>query len=619
MQLAFRVGATDKPDQRKIHKKIMPRMGGLAIFISFSISLILLFFEYPPFHVLITQNPIFFFLVCISFLTVFLLGIWDDIHALKPGLKFLVQWFAATLLYLAGFQLNNAIIPIDLGAFQFLLNYPLTIIWIIGITNAFNLIDGLDGLAAGIATIAAITISIISVIKGDYLSSIIMLLFMGSILGFLKYNFHPAKIFLGDSGSLFIGLLLALFSIEHFSKSTTVYSLFIPILALGLPVLDTLVSMFRRFIKSYLPESLQKKKAPTLRETLHNIFLPDKSHIHHQLLTRGFSHKGTVMVMYLVSLVYGTGAILIAYFQSRQISLVISFFLLTFTLIGIHKLKYREVSILRNGFFIPLLEELLIKHRIINHLLDILFVWISFVGAYILVNGSGDFPLYHFQSEMVIICLIQIVFLSTMGLYKESIKQFGIGDILQLLRKISIAVFASLMVTITFNLNTSQYGILSFWLLDFYFMITLVIGLRIAHPVLNYLFERYRTGQKKRVLIYGADKKGILALHNMLTSLSNQVTPIGFMDDNPELEGHLADGYPIFGGHWKLPRLLKTYNINQILITTETIKPIVFERIELIAKRHGASVQLFHVYTEEVSSTSDGYQSFSVTNHSLYG
>ena len=353
MQLAFRIGAVDKPNHRKIHTKTMPRMGGMAVFVSFALCMTFLSIDYRPFYILVVQHMFTAALVVSAFITLFSLGIWDDINALKPGLKFFVQWLAASLVYIAGFHLSNSIIPLNLGTYQPLLNYPLTILWIIGITNAFNLIDGLDGLAAGIGSIAALTIGIISFIYGDYLTTLTAIVFAGAVLGFLGYNFNPAEIFLGDSGSLFIGFLLAILSLRNFSRSSTVYSLFIPLIALGLPVLDTLVSMLRRFIKSYLPEELQNREAPSLKETLYRIFLPDKSHIHHQLLTRGLSHKGTVVTLYIISIIYGVGAILISYFHTRQVSVAVSFVLLTITLAGLHQLRYREIAIFRNGFFIP--------------------------------------------------------------------------------------------------------------------------------------------------------------------------------------------------------------------------------------------------------------------------
>lgn len=271
--LANHVGAVDIPDKRKVHTVNTPRMGGLAIFLSFLIGYIL-------FADVSTQM----ISILIGSFLIVLLGILDDIKPIKARYKFIVQVIAASVVVLYGnIQLT------EIGAFGININFgilscPLTIIFITGIINAINFIDGLDGLAAGISSIYFATIAVIAFILNRIggLDIILCLLMLGSTLGFLIYNFNPASIFMGDTGSMFLGFMIAVISLLGF-KAATVTSLFVPILILLLPLLDTVFAIFRRILKG------------------ENIGIPDKEHIHHQLLKLNKSTTKTVFIMYGIS------------------------------------------------------------------------------------------------------------------------------------------------------------------------------------------------------------------------------------------------------------------------------------------------------------------------------
>ncbi|RAK19908.1 UDP-GlcNAc:undecaprenyl-phosphate GlcNAc-1-phosphate transferase [Anoxybacillus vitaminiphilus] len=282
-KLAFAIGATDRPNQRKVHQKIMPRLGGLAIYLSFIIG----------YFVLRPENENSFFILLGS-LIIIAVGVLDDVYELPAKVKFLGQLAAAFIVVvLAGVQVTFINLPFG-GQLEFgFLSIPISILWIVGITNAINLIDGLDGLAAGVSSIALITISGMALSKGDMFVASLGLIILGSTLGFLIYNFHPAKIFMGDTGALFLGYMISVLSLLGF-KNVTFISFIVPVLILGVPISDTFFAIIRRIAK----------KQP--------LSAPDKSHLHHCLLRLGYSHRQTVLIIYGMSAAFGLIAVILS-------------------------------------------------------------------------------------------------------------------------------------------------------------------------------------------------------------------------------------------------------------------------------------------------------------------
>jgi UDP-GlcNAc:undecaprenyl-phosphate/decaprenyl-phosphate GlcNAc-1-phosphate transferase len=275
-KLAFRLGATDSPDKRKVHEKVMPRMGGLAIYITFLIGLIISNPDSPYHWAIITGSVI-----------IVITGILDDIYNLAARVKLVSQIAAALVVVVwGGIDVDFINLPFD-GKLQFgVLSIPITILWIVGVTNAINLIDGLDGLAAGVSSIALISISGMAIVMGDVYVMTIGFILLASTLGFLVYNFHPAKIFMGDTGALFLGYMIAVLSLLGF-KNVTFISFIVPIIILGVPMTDTLFAIIRRLVN----------KTP--------LAAPDKSHLHHRLLEHGFTHRQTVLLIYAISAMFG--------------------------------------------------------------------------------------------------------------------------------------------------------------------------------------------------------------------------------------------------------------------------------------------------------------------------
>lgn len=286
-RLAFRIGAVDAPNYRKVHSRIMPRLGGLAIFIAFIIGLAILRPESP-----IDESPYMLLAIVLGATVIVITGVLDDMYEISAKAKMFGQLVAALIIvFLGGIQIENINLPFE-GTLNFgLLSVPLTILWIVGITNAINLIDGLDGLAAGVSTIALITLSVMAFVMGNVFVIALAAILACATFGFLFYNFHPAKIFMGDTGALFLGFMIAVLSLLGF-KSLTLVSFIIPVILLGVPISDTFFAIVRRL------RNKQKWSDP------------DKSHLHHCLINIGFSHRQTVLIIYGFAAMFGLAAII---------------------------------------------------------------------------------------------------------------------------------------------------------------------------------------------------------------------------------------------------------------------------------------------------------------------
>lgn len=303
---ANHVGALDMPNERKIHKSAMPRMGGLAIFGGFLIGYIL----YGDINTQMIS-------ILIGAFIIFLLGIFDDIKPIKAKYKFLVQIIAAIIVVLYGQIYFTEITFLGLKLeFNIYISYFLSIFFIVAISNAINLIDGMDGLASGISSIYFGTIAIIAFILNRIgnLDVILSLIMLGSTLGFLFWNFPPAKIFMGDSGSLFLGFMISVIALLGL-KVVTLTSLVIPVTILAIPIFDTVLAIFRRILKG------------------ESIGTPDKEHFHHQLLKMKFSPSTSLIVIYSINIIFSS--ISIFYIIGDKIEAIVLYLLILLLLLFI--------------------------------------------------------------------------------------------------------------------------------------------------------------------------------------------------------------------------------------------------------------------------------------------
>jgi UDP-GlcNAc:undecaprenyl-phosphate/decaprenyl-phosphate GlcNAc-1-phosphate transferase len=334
-KLAFKIGATDKPNQRKVHQKIMPRLGGLAIYIGFLIGITIIQPSANYYLPLLNPTEHIHLAIVLGSMVIILTGAFDDVKEISPKVKLLGQILASFIVVVLG-DLRVDFINLPFGGqldFGFL-SIPITMVWIIGITNAINLIDGLDGLAGGVSSIALFAIAGMAFVMGNPYVMVVALIAAVSTLGFLVFNFHPAKIFMGDTGALFLGFLISVLSLLGF-KNVTFISLIIPIIILGVPISDTFFAIIRRLVN----------KQP--------LSAPDKSHLHHCLIRSGFSHRQTVLLIYAMSAILALTAFIFSQSTLRGSVLIILITLFIIELIvekiGLVREDYRPLLKFLNG------------------------------------------------------------------------------------------------------------------------------------------------------------------------------------------------------------------------------------------------------------------------------
>lgn len=296
-------------EERKVHNRPIPRVGGVAIAVAFFLPVFGLFFLDNGVSAAYLRDSSRFLGLVVGAVAMVMLGVVDDLRGLGAKYKLAAQVLVALMAFFAGYQIEVVMTPfgrLELG----LLALPVTLLWIVGIVNAINLIDGLDGLASGIALFTVVVLFTLGLVQANVVVALTAIALAGAILGFLRYNFNPASIFMGDSGSLFLGYVLAVTAIAGSAKSQTAVSLLIPLIALGLPVFDTSLAIVRRFLSG------------------RRIFDADRGHVHHRLLDRGLSHRQAVLVLYGGSIVLALSALGLVWANASQAAIIL-------TLVGI--------------------------------------------------------------------------------------------------------------------------------------------------------------------------------------------------------------------------------------------------------------------------------------------
>ncbi|HEX8141799.1 MAG TPA: MraY family glycosyltransferase [Pyrinomonadaceae bacterium] len=330
-RLCQRAGLVDSPqDDRRVHTSAIPRLGGVAIFLSMSAALTFLALMDNLITQAIRAEASQVLVVVLPATLVFLFGVYDDIRGADARLKFTVLGLAGTLFYFLGGSINAISIPF-VGSVSLppVLSFMATILWVVGISNAFNLIDGIDGLASGAALFASLVMFAVSLLLGNTLVTVCTIALSGALIGFLRYNFNPASIFLGDSGALFIGFILAALSAERGQKASTAVAVVIPLMAFGLPVIDTGIAILRRFISGK------------------PLFQGDREHVHHMLLARGWSQRRTVFVLYAVCALFALLALLFVNDAEGKLTGLVLFIVGAAIIIAAGRLRYHEMDELK--------------------------------------------------------------------------------------------------------------------------------------------------------------------------------------------------------------------------------------------------------------------------------
>ena len=594
-----RFGALDLPGGRKIHDQPIPRLGGLSIFMVFNLVLLISYqfdFFYFPIDFLKEINFSWLFVASAIVLG---LGAVDDFRTIPVSIKFFFQIIAGLIVALSWYRIE--VISLPFGTFNLgIWSFPITVLWVVAITNAINLLDGLDGLAAGTSLIVCIAMFGISLINQNVGIALVSVILAGSILGFLKYNFHPASIFLGDSGAYFLGFTLSVFALLSGLKGTTTFALLIPILALGLPIMETILSMLRRLLKSLHIMEVDPEKNVVKFFYLDgwSMFRADRSHIHHRLLQLGFTQGKAVMLLYAVSLIFGGLALSSVYFRNLNHALLITAIGIA-AYIGIRKLGYSEVQILSNGILLPMFDVPVVNRRFFRVFVDMAIISLSYYFAFLLrYEGNFDPVKNYYLTTAPLVLATKIIIFHFAGLYRGAWRYTNINDLMRMLKAVILGCIASaflLWLIPGFGITSRAALIIDFNLLLFF-----VVGARSSFRILEHFQATKNHLRGRNVLIYGVGKGGVNALQEFLGNSRLGLEPVGFIDDDLRNQDKQVNGYPVLGTLESLENILKKNSISEVILAIGEFPKEKLERLSQICHSCRIPLRRFQTRLEDI-------------------
>lgn len=541
IKLANHKGWVVYPRNDRWHKKATALMGGIGIFIAFNIALFL------------TETTSINWIILAAFYIMFVVGLVDDLKEVKPVIKMLSQIVCSFILIFNGLYFGGGL----LGWF----GIPLTFIWVIGITNAINLLDNMDGLAAGISAIVAIIAGTLAIITNQYSLAVIAFAVAGSTIGFLFYNFKPAKIFMGDSGSLFLGFALAYLSISIQSKlgsSSAVLVLLIPISLMAIPIMDTTLVTIKRLAAG------------------RRIDQGGRDHTSHRLVALGLSEKKAVLILYLISALWGVLCILMFKTQINNLFLCIlllAIFSVIFSIIlsevkvyneSEQKLSYLRVKGKEFGNTLTFRFFLLHKKLIIGICTDILIIYSSFLIA------TKSMHL-NVENEYVILATFICVKISVFYITNLYYRMWRYMEVLEIAGYfIFICLSIIILAIILFFKGKGSVYTPYFYIIDFLLTFIGIVFSRLFYRWVSELINRNRSAEK-RVIIYGAGDSGYLLIKELLQNHRHELRPVGWIDDDISKHNMFLHGYKIYGGKKELLAICKKVKPDMVLISTNAI------------------------------------------------
>lgn len=598
---ALRIGAVDQPGGRKIHAVAVPRLGGVSVFLSIAFAVLASFgLEYLGGSTIPVDRVAWAPILC-GTVVVFSIGVWDDLRPLPAWLKLLFQSLAAGVVIWFGIYIEP-LSSLGRGPFNVLnmLAVPLTFLWIIGVTNAFNLVDGLDGLAAGLGIIAAGTSATIFIMRGDTSDALLLVMLIGALAGFLFYNFNPATIFLGDSGSLVIGYLLATTAVTGSQKQATALGVVIPLLVFGLPIIDTLLSMLRRFVGSMKVVQPYRRSLLTRIRSFRRMFEPDRSHIHHRLLAMGLSHRNVVLVLYGLSLLLALLVLVSVLAQYRNAGIILVAVALV-TYIGIRRLGYEEATLFNAGSVLRWYEALSFDRRFFLGFIDIALIAVAYWGAFVLkynLAWSSAQKQWYLETFPLVL-LIQLATFFMFNMYRGVWRAIGVGDLINIGIAVSTGVFLSYILAVINAPPTD--GTITYFVIYLLLLGTLIVCSRSMFRILNYMRQREQSNYGK-ALIYGAGHHGQLVLRELSNNSSLRLQPVGFIDDDPTLIGRKVDRLPVVGSGKELVFVLVKRQITALVVSSDSIDGDRLSAVLSVCREHQISVLRCNLSIEPIAA-----------------
>jgi UDP-GlcNAc:undecaprenyl-phosphate GlcNAc-1-phosphate transferase len=512
-------------------------LGGAAIYASFVLGFILFAPRLSSAYAVLAGGTL-----------LFVLGLVDDIVHIKPHVKLIAQLITSAGMVSFGLHL-------PWGDYQWI-NDLLTIFWLVGITNAINLLDNMDGLAGGVSLIASAFLAVTFVLNGQTSVALLPALLGGAVLGFLVFNFNPASIFMGDSGSMFLGFVLAgtalLADTARFRSLTSV--LLTPVLILMIPIFDTcFVTLARKLSGRPISQG-------------------GRDHTSHRLVALGISERRAVMMLYLFATCSGVFALAVRWLETTVVLALIPLFSLLVLLLGLYlgKVRVYEEGEQPEGLrIINVIADLSYKRRVFEVLLDVALVALAYYGAFVL-RWDGKLPdeqLQIFLKTLPLVIIVQMVFFLFGGVYRGLWRYVGISDLLVIAR--AVVAGATVSTIVVFLMYWFRGPSRAVALLYMLLLLVFVSVSRVSFRMLKALIVGRANidPDAKPVLIYGAGDGGELLIREILNNPEHRYAPIGFVDDDARKAGKLIHGYRIFGSN-DVPGLIRTYGISEVLISS---------------------------------------------------
>ena len=538
--LARRLGFIAKPKTDRWHKKPTAMMGGVAIWLAVVITIVTLVPHTAPGWVIIGAA---------SFL--FAVGFIDDWLHIKPYQKLIGQVIGAAIVVNYGLVLPwTRSLPA---------NMVITIFWLIGITNAINLLDNMDGLATGIAAIASGFLTLNFVTAGQTTEALMLGVFTAALLGFLIYNSNPASIFMGDSGSMFIGFFLAsaaLINVAGGRSRSFVPILAVPILVLFIPIFDTtFVTILRKLSGRAASQG-------------------GRDHTSHRLVALGLSERRAVLLLYALAAVSGLLAIMVRQLKPDVGLALLLMFTIGLTLLGVFLARARgyneedQILVARDNPLFAFLVDFSYKRRIFEVLLDVVLIVLAYWSAYaIKFEPFSNSPAWKlFLRTLPVLVVVRLAGFLVFGVYRGIWRYTSIDDLMTFAKAVAAGSIVS-MTIVLFKFRFQGFSRAVF-AIDALVMLLLLAGSRIAFRFFRKVIPAVSAENRRRVLIYGAGDAGELLLRELLNNRELRYAPIGFIDDDPNKHGKLIHGFRVFGGNGSLDKIISEQQVEQVLIST---------------------------------------------------
>jgi UDP-GlcNAc:undecaprenyl-phosphate GlcNAc-1-phosphate transferase len=507
-------------------------------------------------------------------LPILLVSIADDIRSIPAKWKFLAHLLGAV--FAVSFDISLApTVHLFGSALQIgWIAAPLSVLWIVGVTNAFNIIDGLDGLSTGLALISALSMAAVFALVGQPGMAGVSLVLAGALSGFLPFNLHPARLFLGDTGATAIGFCLAAFALRGGSTLSTGFAALLPVFILGLPIADTLIAMLRRTLHR-------------LEHRAGGVFVADRNHIHHRLLALGVDHAKAVLVLYAAGLVFAVAALASVFVNAREAAFILSALILA-GIVGVQRLGYDEFAFLRRGTVLRVYELPGVKRGFFVVFVDIA---LAFLAAYVAIGLKTDTWRLSIVGDSVLeiattLAPITVAVFSWRGMYRGSWRVAGLVDLTKVLVAVGIATPAGAIVL---GIVSANHYVLS--LFGIYGVVNLLMtaAIRASYVILENTKLR-SSNQGVPVLIYGAGRGGVVAVRELFQNPAAGLCPVGFIDDDANKRDRIVSGLPVFGAGRDLEVALATTGAEGIVISTAKIAQERVDRAAEMCRRVGCSL-----------------------------